>query len=262
MLLNRQVADQARAVRDNAAVRPALHLAEPVRHRSPRYADQPMSLGTRLFGVGGVGLIALLILGGALITWRSYGQPPATPTLSVFDVSPPAAPPEPDSEVAPRPEQEEKQKPLPVPDAPKIEPPEIQIPNDSPIRLPMPPPVPDPGPSVKETKAPESKTEPTAQQVSNAKPTWEGAVLAALNRKKRYPREASFRRQQGVPWIRFVLNRGGKVLSSTLERSSGVRVLDDEAVNLPRRAEPLPKPPEEVKGDTIELVVPVEFFLR
>ncbi|MPT49375.1 MAG: energy transducer TonB, partial [Sphingobium sp.] len=51
-------------------------------------------------------------------------------------------------------------------------------------------------------------------------------------------------------------------LSVRLERSSGFRSLDDEAVALPKRASPLPKPPEDVKGDTIELVVPVEFFMK
>ncbi|MFT3967795.1 MAG: energy transducer TonB [Sphingobium sp.] len=87
-------------------------------------------------------------------------------------------------------------------------------------------------------------------------------MLGALDKVKRYPREASFRRQQGVPYIRFVMDRQGRLLSVRLERSCGFRSLDEEAVSLPRRAQPLPKPPEEVKGDTIELVVPVEFFMR
>jgi protein TonB len=73
---------------------------------------------------------------------------------------------------------------------------------------------------------------------------------------------AMARRQQGVPYIRFVMDRDGKVLSSRLERSSGFPDLDREAVSLPKRASPLPKPPDNKRGDTLELVVPVEFFLR
>lgn len=235
--------------------------ADPVWQRSTRYCDQPMRVGTRLVGIGGVGLVTLLILGGMLITWRSYGPPPASPTLNVFDVAPPAAPPEPQSEVPPGPEEVRKDPP-PIRDQPMITPPEIQISSDNPVTLPMPQPLPDPGPPVKDTTAPESKPVPPAQQASNAKPTWEGAVLAALNKKKRYPRDASSRRLQGIPWIRFVIDREGKVLSVRLERSSGFRSLDDEAVDLPRRAEPLPKPPDDVPGQAIELVVPVEFFIR
>lgn len=181
--------------------------------------------------------------------------------LSVFDVAPPASPPEPETEIPPGPAQVEKEKPLPVPDRPKIDPPEIRIQNDNLIALPEPP-APDPSPPVEQTTAPESKPAPPASRLSGAKPTWQGQVLAALNRKKRYPRKAQRSRQQGEPWIRFIMDRDGKVLSVSLERSSGFRVLDDEAVKLPKRAQPLPKPPEEVLGDMIELVVPVEFFIR
>jgi protein TonB len=118
-----------------------------------------------------------------------------------------------------------------------------------------------PTPPVEKTTAPESRPPPPARQVSSDKASWEGLVLAALDKVKRYPREAQFRRQQGVPYIRFVIDRSGKVLSSSLERTSGVRSLDAEAVALPKRAQPLPKPPEDRKGETIELVVPVEFFV-
>ena len=69
-------------------------------------------------------------------------------------------------------------------------------------------------------------------------------------------------RKQGVPWIRFIMGRDGKVLSVRLERSSGSSDLDREALLLPKRAAPLPKPLAEKPGDTLELVVPVEFFLK
>lgn len=127
---------------------------------------------------------------------------------------------------------------------------------------PVQPTPPDPGPPVRETTAPVSKPVPPAPQASSAKPTWQGLVLGALDKVKRYPRDAHFARQQGVPYIRFTMDRQGKVLAVSLERSSGIRSLDREAQALPKRAQPLPKPPEDVKGETIELVVPVEFFMR
>lgn len=241
---------------------PPLPLAESMWRPYTRYADQPMSWGTRLFGIGGVGAVVVLILCAALFTWRTYATPLSGPTLSVFDVAPPAAPPEPPSEVQPGPEKVEREKPLPKPEQPSIRLPEIQIPNVNPISLPIARPMPAPGPPVKETTAPETQPAPPAPQVSTGAPTWEGLILGALNKVKRYPRIAQQQRQQGVPWIRFVMDRDGKVLSVLLERSSGFRTLDDEAVSLPKRAAPLPKPPDDVKGDTIELVVPVEFFLR
>ena len=52
----------------------------------------------------------------------------------------------------------------------------------------------------------------------------------------------------------------GKVLSTRLERPGGVPDLDRDPLALPRHAPPLPKPPEDRPGDTLEPVVPIEFF--
>jgi protein TonB len=236
-------------------------VVESVWQPSTRYADQPMSLKTRLFGIGGVAVIVLAVLVGALFTWTTYQatKPPAT--LSVFDVGPPAAPHRPQSEIPPGPEQVQKERQRPVPDVLKIDTPEIQVPRVNPLPVMAAKPVSDPGPPVKDTTTPESKPASPAPQVSTGKPTWEGLILGALNKAKRYPRIAQQQRHQGVPWIRFTMDREGKVLSVNLERSSGIPSLDREAIALPKRAQPLPKPPEDVQGDRIELVVPVEFFL-
>lgn len=222
-----------------------------------------MSLGTRLFGMGGVSVIALLILGGALLTWRTYTVPPAQPALSVFDVSPPASPPEtpPEEKEAPKPVQKKEKQPEPQPARP-IEPSKIPI---SPVTIPIPVTVPkpaDPGSKEPETAAPKTLPAPLApQRSSNAPDSWEGRVLAALHKQRRYPRAAMAQRQQGIPYIRFTMDREGKVLSVRLERSCGFPELDREAVALARRASPLPKPPDDKPGDTLELVVPVEYFI-
>lgn len=62
---------------------------------STRYSDRPISLGTRLFGMSGVGIVVLIIVGGALFTWTTIHTAKSAASLSVFDVAPPAAPPEP-----------------------------------------------------------------------------------------------------------------------------------------------------------------------
>lgn len=224
-----------------------------------------MSWGTRLFGIGGVMIIALLILGGAFITWRTYGAAPPAPTLSVFDVAPVSSPPEtlPEEKEAPKPVQKQEKPPEPRA-VPPIERTIVPIaPISQPVPVATPKPV-DPGPVEPETAAPKTQPAPPAPKVSaSTAETWEGKVLARLNQHRRYPRGAMAQRQQGVPYIRFVMDREGHVLSTTIERSSGFPDLDREAVALPRRAQPLPKPPaDKLPGQpTIELVVPVEFFV-
>lgn len=202
-----------------------------------------------------------LVLGLFLFQWTARYAPKPLSTLNTFDIPAPPSPPEPQSDAPQEPQPMRREKTLTDPDTRRNEPPKIVLSIDESAAPPRPP---DPAAAraIEEPAAAEAKPPPPPQEASDARPTWQGRVLAALNKVKRYPREASFRRRQGVPIIRFVMDRSGRVLSASLERSSGVPALDGEALELPRRAQPLPKPPEDVPGATIELVVPVEFYMR
>lgn len=58
------------------------------------------------------------------------------------------------------------------------------------------------------------------------------------------------------------MDRAGRVLAVTLVHSSGSALLDEEATALVRRAEPLPRLPDEVASATLTLTVPISFALR
>jgi protein TonB len=58
------------------------------------------------------------------------------------------------------------------------------------------------------------------------------------------------------------MRRDGTVASYRIERSSGHEDLDASVLEMIRRAAPLPRPPPELPGDPVELVVPVRFSLR
>ena len=62
---------------------------------------------------------------------------------------------------------------------------------------------------------------------SNAIPTWRSAVVALLERNKRYPTDA--RDARGVAQIAFSLDRQGRVTRSQILSSSGSAALDHEA---------------------------------
>lgn len=100
---------------------------------------------------------------------------------------------------------------------------------------------------------------PPAPAAGRAASSWEGEILAQLNRLRRYPVASMRRGEQGTPFVRFVLDRRGKVLSAKLERSCGYSLLDREAVALAWRAQPFPPPPSDRTGDSFELIVPIEF---
>jgi|TARA_R110000851_G_scaffold276646_2_gene429589 protein TonB len=91
---------------------------------------------------------------------------------------------------------------------------------------------------------------------------WQSSLMMKLNEAKRYPSRARRSRHEGVAYLRFAMDREGAVLSASIERSSGYPLLDEETLELIERAQPLPKPPEDMAGESLEFVVPVEFFLN
>lgn len=206
------------------------------------------------------GLVAL----GLLIKWGhdTFVVAEPAPLVASFDV--PAAPPQPQHEVPEGPVQVEQQ----------AQQPEKQ--DEAPLDWPepvLPPLLTRPAPErarpivaanpVPETTAPKSLPAPPASRLaSNTQSSWEGLLLAHLEMFRRYPASSRARHEQGVAHVRFTMDREGRLLDSDLARTSGSRRLDEAALATIKRASPFPKPPEEVEGTTIELVVPVEFFMR
>lgn len=236
---------------------------EPAPYSHSRYSDQPMGWRTRAIGMGGTASVGLMIMLCLFVTWRVVHPVVAPPTLAVFDVSPPAAPPEPDVAVPEGPVQVEQaeQKPQ-VQEQP--EPPEIIIPRLSPIAAAKPPPIEQAAAAdpVLETTAPKSLVAPIAPRASdNAEMTWEGLLMAHLEKHRRYPAAARARREQGTVYVRFRMNRAGQVLWLRIDQSSGSTTLDRAALDTFRRAQPLPAIPDD-KADELEIALPVEFFTR
>lgn len=87
-------------------------------------------------------------------------------------------------------------------------------------------------------------------------------LLAQLNRFKQYPRSAARAHIEGVVMLHFVMDADGKVQSFAIAKSSGRPVLDNEALALIQRAQPLPPLPADFPSPTLDAVVPIEFSLN
>ncbi len=219
------------------------------------------------WGTGVAASLALhaapLILAGGF--WASHAEVVRIPDQA-FEVELVRlqAPPRPPSEQPPGPQRTEAAA-APARPAPPVQP-RLQAVAPSDVEpLPLPPEVlprlaVSAAPPAPETTAPASRPSPPATVAASAR-TWEGMLLAHLERRKRYPAEARAQRREGVAYVRFTMDRDGRVLSAKLERGSGHAALDREALALLHRAQPLPKPPQEVIGDPVSLVVPVEFYI-
>ena len=98
---------------------------------------------------------------------------------------------------------------------------------------------------------------------SAAPASWQSRVLGHLARFKRYPGDARQRKRAGAAWVRFQVDRDGKLLASELVTSSGTVLLDREALQVLQRAQPLPAPPDNVLHQgTVTVTLPVSFKLE
>jgi len=96
----------------------------------------------------------------------------------------------------------------------------------------------------------------------DALPNWKSALVARLERYKRYPPEAQSRGEAGIARLAFSVDRSGGVHNARIVRSSGSSLLDHETVTLPDRAAPLPPPPPDVAGAQIPVEVPIRYNAR
>jgi periplasmic protein TonB len=109
-----------------------------------------------------------------------------------------------------------------------------------------------PNPRAERVAAPSSSS---AFNPATSPATWKSSVNAHLIRHKGgNPNGAA-----GTVVVAFTINRSGSVVNSRLVRSSGDPVLDAKAVSTPRSASPVPAPPPDVAGSTIELSLPIRY---
>jgi protein TonB len=205
-------------------------------------------------------------------------QPPAPPQPAPEPPQP--APPEPAPEQPPAPEPAPPPPPpppapepavtLPTPPPPRPMPkrPVLQRPrtpnqvSKPPVQNSMPEQAAAPStPNTAPASAAPTPAAPAAAQAS-AVPGWRSELIGRLQRAKQYPDTAREREEQGVAVVRFTMDRSGHILAASLVRSAGSSALDEEAVALLHRAEPLPPIPAELAANTITLTLPVTFSLR
>lgn len=90
---------------------------------------------------------------------------------------------------------------------------------------------------------------------------WLQRLFSHIDQFKQYPRKAKRMGIQGMPKVEITMDRQGNVISVKLLSSSKNEALDTEALAMIKRAQPLPRPPKNVKGNILVLKVPILFRL-
>lgn len=86
-------------------------------------------------------------------------------------------------------------------------------------------------------------------------------LIAWLNQHKDYPPAVKKKRQQGTVVLAFSIDRSGTVLTSRVQESSGYPLLDQAALDMLARANPLPAMPDSMPRQRLRLAVPIEYSL-
>ena len=185
--------------------------------------------------------------------------------------------PEPEPEPAPPPEPVPEPEPEPPPEPPVV-------PEPEPVRLPVLAQVPEPsGPTVaaprvraaeRPTSRPDAsrRSNPQVGQSAGAasravggkvglRRSYAGVLAAHLNRHKTYPVSARRQGREGTVTLRLVVDRRGRALSARIARNAAFPELDQAALSMLERAQPLPPFPGGMSETELVVMIPVTFEL-
>lgn len=219
-------------------------------------------------------LAASLVLHAVLLALRlpdlSTEAPPSAPPLvaHIVRVEPyvePAAPKEPEV-VPPKPEKprppvrKPAPAPVPVPQA------EVQAPPAPPVAAA--PPAPDPAPAAAPQPAPEAPrtaSAPPAQVVVPDTTTiaqFRQRLITEAVRYKRYPPRAVDNGWEGDVVLRIAVGANGEIAELAVRRGSGHSVLDEQALEMFRRAAPRVPVPPSLRGQAFAFDVRAIYSLK
>jgi periplasmic protein TonB len=112
------------------------------------------------------------------------------------------------------------------------------------------------------TPEPPKKVEPSDADVNDARAQYGSTLGRAIAKHKSYPKIAQMRGWQGEVLLDLKLDGSGNVQSASIKESSGHESLDNQALEMVRKASPFPAPPEALRGRSFNITVPVSFKLE
>jgi len=182
--------------------------------------------------------------------------PPPAPVPVAKPTPEPVVEPEAEPEPVPTPMKTPKVIPIsdPQPDADALPPTFTNVPSHSAV-------APNPQRYVREVGgvAPGTAGAPTAAQAAQTiRSRYEQAISQWVARHQQYPPEAAGRNGRVV--VRMRIDRTGYVRYYAIEQSSGVSAIDRAALDMIRRANPMPAVPADYpSGSLIEFLIPIGF---
>jgi protein TonB len=92
--------------------------------------------------------------------------------------------------------------------------------------------------------------------------SYSSLLANAIAKYKQYPKIAQMRGWQGTVIADLEIDTKGAVISIKIKKSSTYEVLDNEALEMIKKASPFPAPPESLRGKNFNVLVPISFKLE
>lgn len=100
------------------------------------------------------------------------------------------------------------------------------------------------------------------EQVTQHLESYSSLLANAIAKYKQYPKIAQMRGWQGTVIADLEIDSKGSVISVKIKKSSTYEVLDNEALEMIKKASPFPTPPESLRGKNFNVLVPISFKLE
>ncbi len=131
--------------------------------------------------------------------------------------------------------------------------------NATSIAQPIPKEVAPPAPAEAISKTPNIVPQ---EQVTQHLESYSSLLANAIAKYKQYPKIAQMRGWQGTVISDIEIDSKGSVVSVKIKKSSTYEVLDNEALEMIKKASPFPTPPESLRGKNFNVLVPISFKLE
>jgi protein TonB len=100
------------------------------------------------------------------------------------------------------------------------------------------------------------------EQLTQHLESYSSLLANAIAKYKQYPKIAQMRGWQGTVIADLEIDSKGTVISIKIKKSTTYEVLDNEALEMIRKASPFPAPPESLRGKNFNVLVPISFKLE
>ena len=104
--------------------------------------------------------------------------------------------------------------------------------------------------------------QPSPEVVKKVTDSYTNQLTRAIAKQKKYPKIAQMRQWHGEVLLNIEIDPQGNLVKADILEESRYKILNNEAIDMVKRASPFPQPPEELRLKNFTVLVPISFKLE